>query len=453
MRVDRRTALWVTGAVAFILGGVLLALERPMWDAGGPGIVGFELAGSAGAARDILVEWGSSGRDAARLSLWLDFAFLVAYGTFVTLAAAALGRRAAVVAAPLAAACDAVENVALLLVLGGRGGATAPVVAAVFAALKFVLIGFALGSIAVALVARRPAWGLAALAAGVVVVAASVVVADRQTVPARSDGGRVLALPAGDVHVRVDGPAGAPALLLLHGFSVSGRWWDRVVPRLARRYRVVRVDLLGHGGSEKPRDGYTMERQADVVAGAARRLGVRRAAVVAHSMGGTVATALVERHRALVGRLMLVGTAPAPYDGGPTIATGAFLPVSGHLTRLYVSDDLLRWVAEQGLRPEVDASPAQMAALDAVTYRSFTGSARAAEDFKRAAPLDARLRRARFPVTAVFGSGDGEAADAARYLRVARSRLLRIPGSGHSPMLDRPARMAAVVEAFASGGG
>lgn len=86
----RRRALWSLGAAGFLIGIVLLALDGRMYDAGGPGIVGFELAGSVDRSREVLVEWGWDGRDAARLSLWLDYAYLVVYGAFWALAAAAI---------------------------------------------------------------------------------------------------------------------------------------------------------------------------------------------------------------------------------------------------------------------------------------------------------------------------------------------------------------------------
>jgi pimeloyl-ACP methyl ester carboxylesterase len=425
---------------------VLSALDAPLWDAGGPGIIGFELAGSEGAADRILFEWGQDARDTARISLWLDFAFLVAYGTFW---ATVSRTRALSIAAIAAAACDAIENVFLLLVLGRHGGALAPVAAAGFATAKFVLLAVVVGAWLIAVLRPRPRLVLAAVAVGAVFVAVSVVVADRDTAPARADGGRVVELPQGDVHVRDDGSPRARALLLVHGFGVSGRWWDRVVPRLSRRFRVVRVDLLGHGASEKPRAGYAMERQADAVAAAARALGVRRATVVGHSMGGMVATALAERHRALVGRLMVIGTSPVPPDVALSPLTPAFLPVTGHLARLYARRDTVRWVLERGLRPEVDLDDAQVADVDAITYRAFSQSVDAMQDFREAAPLDERLRRARAPVTAVFGASDEEAGYEGRYLRVPGSALRTIPGAGHSPMLDQPERMASVIEELA----
>lgn len=147
----RRRALWLLGALTLGLLAVLAVLDGRMQDTGGPGIVGFELAGTRERAAEILADWGEKGRDAARLSLWVDYPYLLAYGAFGALAVAAtrdtarsrgwerLSRHGAwIVALPVAgAACDAVENAGLLLALDGRGGDAAPAVALAFALMKF----------------------------------------------------------------------------------------------------------------------------------------------------------------------------------------------------------------------------------------------------------------------------------------------------------------------------
>ena len=122
------------------------------------------------------------------------------------------------------------------------------------------------------------------------------VVTDRETKPAEaSHGSKIIELPDGDLNYVEAGDRDDPAIVLLHGYACSLRWWDRVAPELANRgLRVIRFDLLGHGRSEKPRDGYSMEEQADRVEEALDRLRVKRATVAGHSMGGTVATAGLE---------------------------------------------------------------------------------------------------------------------------------------------------------------
>lgn len=156
--LSRKHLLIVTGIATVAFNVALSLLDRKMQDAGGPSILGFEFAGSVGRAVEITAEWGESGRDYARWSLLIDFGFMLSYGSFFALAALAtrdfarergLRRLAAVgVFAPAAAigaaSFDAVENVFLLLTLGGHGGTVGPPAATVCASVKFLLIGFAI---------------------------------------------------------------------------------------------------------------------------------------------------------------------------------------------------------------------------------------------------------------------------------------------------------------------
>jgi hypothetical protein len=137
---------------------ILIVIDRRLQATGGPSILGLEFAGSEQRAAEIMVEWGDHGRDLARLSLWIDFGFMLSYGTFFTLASIAtrefarergLRLLAAVgIATPLFAASaalfDAAENIAWLLVLGDHGGSVAPPFATVCASLKFLLITLAI---------------------------------------------------------------------------------------------------------------------------------------------------------------------------------------------------------------------------------------------------------------------------------------------------------------------
>lgn len=137
---------------------VLILIDQSLEATGGPSILGLEFAGSSGRATEIMAEWGGHGRHLARLSLWIDFGFMLSYGTFFALAALATRdfarerelRALAVagIAAPFFAVAaplfDAAENVLWLLVLGGHGGEVGPPIATTCAALKFLLIGLAI---------------------------------------------------------------------------------------------------------------------------------------------------------------------------------------------------------------------------------------------------------------------------------------------------------------------
>ncbi len=118
----------------------LAVLDRRMQRAGGPGIIPFEPVGTPERAAAVMGAWGEEGRRAARLSLLLDFPFLVAYSGFNVALARSLRSSGWVVVAVCAGACDAFENAALLGVLDGRGAGRLPAVARAFALAKFGLL-------------------------------------------------------------------------------------------------------------------------------------------------------------------------------------------------------------------------------------------------------------------------------------------------------------------------
>jgi hypothetical protein len=166
--LSRRRALILLAIATIAIGIVLIVLDGRMRDTGGPGIVGFEFAGSEERASEILADWGDRGQDAARASLWIDYAYLLAYGAFLVLAAAATRELAAtrgwrrmaaagVAAIPIAAAAasfDAIEDVGLLIALDGHGGDAAPLLAAICATLKFAALAFVIAYLAIGLVLR-----------------------------------------------------------------------------------------------------------------------------------------------------------------------------------------------------------------------------------------------------------------------------------------------------------
>ncbi len=146
-----------------------------------------------------------------------------------------------------------------------------------------------------------------------VLLAVNTLVVDGETKDAEVtiDGGRILSLPGGDVQVYEEGAGRAAPIVLLHCYACSLHWWDGLAPILAEDRRVIRIDLLGHGGSQKPSGGYGIDEQAGLVAGALDRLGVQGAVVVGHSMGFSVATALAERASQLVDRLVNIDEGPS----------------------------------------------------------------------------------------------------------------------------------------------
>ena len=150
--VSRGPALPAAATVGLLV--PLVAIDRRLQATGGPGIVPFELAGSAGSDA-ILARWGEAGRPWAIASLVLDFPFLAAYTTLNLVVLERLRQRAAsrgdrllaLLARPVAAleivagASDAVENAALLVVVARRGDPDRAALARRAACTKFAALG------------------------------------------------------------------------------------------------------------------------------------------------------------------------------------------------------------------------------------------------------------------------------------------------------------------------
>lgn len=107
----------------------------------------------------------------------------------------------------------------------------------------------------------------------------------------------------------VTGPAGAPVLVLLHGWTANAalNWFASFAP-LGRHFRVLAIDHRGHGRGIRSRQPFRLEDCADDVAALAELLGITRLIPVGYSMGGPVATLTWLRHRHLVQGLVLCAT-------------------------------------------------------------------------------------------------------------------------------------------------
>ena len=94
-------------------------------------------------------------------------------------------------------------------------------------------------------------WVGIALGALALVLIVNAIVVSRETKPASADAGRIVELPGGDIQVREDGPRNAPAIVLLHCYTCSMKWWDPVVPALAE---AIEAGGIFHdvGGTDKP---------------------------------------------------------------------------------------------------------------------------------------------------------------------------------------------------------
>jgi pimeloyl-ACP methyl ester carboxylesterase len=142
--------------------------------------------------------------------------------------------------------------------------------------------------------------------------------------PLRSTVGRVQ-IHNGSIglHVAEDGDPSAPPILLLHGITSFGGTWEWIVPTLAERFRVLRLDFRGHGASDRAPEHYGPSGYLSDAVAAIEQVAGRPCMVMGHSLGGATAAALAQQHADLVVAAVMEDP-PLGLAGRPSAdATGA----------------------------------------------------------------------------------------------------------------------------------
>jgi pimeloyl-ACP methyl ester carboxylesterase len=215
---------------------------------------------------------------------------------------------------------------------------------------------------------------------------------------------------------------------------------------LTRSHRVIRVDLLGYGRSAKPADrSYALPEQARRVGVAMDRLGVERVIAVGHSSGGAAATALAEQRPELVTALVLINTGPHldAYIAPPMAIDPSQWP--------NVSDEQLRQFASPACsRPGYQIPLDLLNEMRAMTFHSLTTTTQASRDYVKERALPDRLVPLGKPLLVIFGEEDRRwrSSSAADYRAVPGAIVEMLPGLGHTPILEDPARTASSLLAF-----
>ena len=119
-----------------------------------------------------------------------------------------------------------------------------------------------------------------------------------------------------ELHHVIDGPADAPAVVLIPSLGSTLEMWEPQVEPLARHFRVIRVDPRGHGRSPAPDGPYTLDDISGDVVALLDRLGMQRAHVAGVSLGGMVALWMAIHQPDRVGRIVPTATAAALHEAG-----------------------------------------------------------------------------------------------------------------------------------------
>ncbi len=250
-------------------------------------------------------------------------------------------------------------------------------------------------------------------------------------------------------------------LLLLHGMGGSTETWRSMIGPLSRHHRVIAPDLPGHGESDKPRRDYSLGAFAVLLRDFLDELGVTRATIVGHSLGGGIAMQFMYQHPDYAQRLILISSGGLGPDVGFTLrllsAPGAefVLPVIAPRRVLTAGARVWAWFHKAGLESprgeEIWRSYSSLA--DAPTRQAFLRTLRSVVDYRGQAvsALTRIAGRTDVPVMAIWGDQDAiipvAHAYAAQQIRP-DIRLEVLPGVGHFPQAERPAVVVQLIEDF-----
>lgn len=145
------------------------------------------------------------------------------------------------------------------------------------------------------------------------------------------------------------GPGRGPVVTLCHALAAdSGMWAEQVPPLLAEGYRVLRIDMRGHGGSDAPPGNYTQEDLAGDVIAVLDALDIPATHYIGLSIGGMFGQTLGIKHRSRVHSLMLCNTSPAPPADAPQRWRPRIEAVKKHGSLEPIADATMqRWLTDR----------------------------------------------------------------------------------------------------------
>lgn len=259
----------------------------------------------------------------------------------------------------------------------------------------------------------------------------------------------------GGVRLRVGLSGSGPPLVVLHDLFLDGTSWDGVADELADEFRIVAPDLPGFGESEKPAPGrydYGVSVFADSIAGLFAGLGIGRAAIAGHGLGGAIAITLAALHPELASKLILIN--PLCYEQRLDLPRrAALVPVVGSLLfkQLWGRAAFRTYFREQLVAAR---APIPTSRIDHY-YDGFSGPAarssalatlRATVDTRT---VEAKVQSVQAASLVVWGRHDG-LAPAAYGQRLAKELRggFELMDAGHSPQEERPRETAEVIARF-----
>ena len=236
-----------------------------------------------------------------------------------------------------------------------------------------------------------------------------------------------------------------PAIVLVHGFADSAALWQAQVDAFADRYQVVTVDMRGHGRSEAPEDLglYTQDQVVEDVRAVMDAVGVERAVVGGHSLGGYTSMRFYQRYPDRVRGLILSGTGPG------------YRRMDGARGWTAMNEKESQTLAARGMDTVFDARAEGIGRHggDAPIQHTVRGLVNVRRGVMRMPPL-VDCTEIQAPTIILVGENDEAFQGSSGYMAAKTPNAtgpVVVPGASHWANYDDPATWNAAVEAFLSG--
>lgn len=247
------------------------------------------------------------------------------------------------------------------------------------------------------------------------------------------------------IHYRVDGAG--PALTLVHGVGARLESWDEVVTRLAPRFRVIRLDLRGHGRSGPIEGACTLDDFVDDVRHVWDRLGIAKTHLAGFSLGGLIAQALALADPERIERLAIVSAVAGrtPEEREKVARRLELLKTEGIASIVGLAEE--RWFTPEFRAAEPEKVKRRLAEMQANDPRNYV----AAYTVFATGDLGDRVHLIRHPTLVATGENDvGSNARMARMMheKIGGSKLVILPRLRHSLLVEAPDKVAELLLDF-----
>ena len=235
---------------------------------------------------------------------------------------------------------------------------------------------------------------------------------------------------------RLDGPEGAPWLVFSNSLLTDLSLWDAQVEALSGRFRILRYDQRGHGGTQVPEEPASFDQLAADAEALMAQLGAGRATFVGVSMGAATGLLLAARAPGRVAALIAsdgqAGTAP----GGAEAWQERIDTVSRGGMEAIVEPTVRRWFSPASLAAGNPATERVRAMIRGTPEAGFVACARALQSYD----LRVLMPQLKQPVLLVAGATDGAMPQTMRRMAddIPNARFIEIAEAGHLPCIERP---------------